>query len=309
MSQAPTSAHRSELDNIRYDLLCSLMGDTPLPAVDEAIFRRLLFSGSDDIRKVQVKRSLPSLAEGIGRDAKTNSAEDHNRQVQAGHQRLRAPGGLLKAIRLNKGREGQGRGYSFHHVLVGRFERRVEPNTPLAYFAAKSMAIQVSPIGPSLEQTWNRVWWHLGSDNVRTQPLSEWAEALVLSRATALRRLRELGRSDVGMTFEELPPEPRTEGQIGRNPKRFRMTAELPPQGKLPDGAKRHRARQQQEEEAMRELKATPQDDAQYGWMEGPDGVMVPAPAVEDGPPEHMPDFDDAVQAPASPERAVGVRL
>jgi hypothetical protein len=308
MSQSPARKYRTALDDIRYDLLCGLMASTPLPAVDEAIFRCLLFSGDGDIRKTHVRRSLPSLAEAIGRDIaegigksdaeSKGAAEKSNRQVQQAHQRLRADGGLFRAVRLNNAREGKGRGYAFHHTMTGRFEGRTEPNTPLAFWAAKSMAIQVSPIGPSLEQTWNRVWWHLGSDNARTQPLNEWAEALGLSRATALRRLRELGRSDVGMTFEELPPEPREIGQIGRNPKRFRITAELPPRGKLPDGAKRHRARQQREEEMLRELAPATREQAGVQYMEGPDGVMVPAPVVEEGPPEDLPDFD-AVEAPA----------
>jgi hypothetical protein len=317
MSQSPARKYRTALDDIRYDLLCGLMASTPLPAVDEAIFRRLLFSGDGDIRKTHVRRSLPSLAESIGRDisegnGKTDAErkaadEQSNRQVQQAHQRLRADGGLFRAVRLNNDREGRGRGYAFHHLLVGSFEGRTEPHTPLAFWAAKRMAIQVSPLGPSLEQTWNRVWWHLDSDNERTQPLNGWAQALGLSRATAVRRLRELGRSDVGMTFEELPPEPRELGQIGRNPKLFRIIAELPPKGSLPDGAKRHRERQEEEEEMLRELKATQDDadaqddaDTQYGWMEGPDGVMVPAPAVEDGPPEDLPDiFDNAAEAPA----------
>jgi hypothetical protein len=197
-----------------------------------------------------VRRSLPSLAEHIGRDCGhcAESSEDYSRQVQQGVARLRARGRIL-VVRESHGRPGRGRGYAHHYLLSDRFERRREPNTPLAYWAARRMSIQVSPLGPSLEQTYLRTWWLLDANCVRTRPLTEWAEQLGLSRATALRRLRALdtrarrkvGKAGVGITFEELPPEARQEGDVGRKPKLYRVTAELPPKGRLPDGAARHR--------------------------------------------------------------------
>ncbi len=278
-----TSAQLSEIDQFRYDVLCGLMAAPRRPAVDEAIYRRLLFSGELDARTHKVRRSFPSLAEHIGRD-RGEEAEDHNRQVREAHKRLRADG-LVQAVRELNGRKGRGRGYAYHHVLPGRFESSLKAHSLQAYWAAKRMSIQVSPIGPTLEQTFLRVWWKLDSDGARTWPIKEWADALGhLHRATALRRLRQLADRGVGVTFEELPPEARQEGEVGRKPKRYRITAVLPPKGRLPDGARRHRERQRQEQEMLRELRApVAPAEAPVWYMVGPNGAMVPAPL----PPEH----------------------
>lgn len=235
---------RDELDGIRHTVLCGLMTGAMLPAVDEAIYRRLLFAGDLDTRMEYVHCSLPELAEHIGRDYGQKAA-DHNRQVRESHERMRRAEHLLIAKRY-----GNGRWDAWRHLLLDRFERRREPGSSLAYSAAKFMNTQVSAIGPSLEQTWHRIWWAVDADSTRTQSLQGWADELGTSRSTALARLRALADADVGIAFDELPPEPRETGEMGRPPKLYRVTAVLPPSGRLLDGAARDRARQRDEREA-----------------------------------------------------------
>lgn len=305
-SAAPAGAPAAPDADFFTRYICGLMAERAISPVEHAILRTLAVRATMNTPGSPVRCSLPALAERVGRDQGA-VPEEGNRQVRQSYAELRKRG-LVRASR-----DGAGRGHAYHALLSDRWERRREPAWPDALGASRCLSLQVSPVGPTGERDYHELLWALDRDGVRTGARKEWAEWLNVSARRVLPRLERLAAAGIGVSLEELPPEPRQPrqpgkpGERGRKPRRYRLTATKPPAGRYPDGAKRHRARQQEERELVRQLTAPVapvREDGSRAFASADDGSMYEVPyrcADED---EDLPDdLFDAVVAP-EPEAA-----
>lgn len=265
-----------------------LMAQPAMSPVEHAILRTLAVRVGLNPVGERVRCSLPALAERIGRDSgNTASSEDDgpqgSRQVREGYESLR------RREWLDGRREGRGCGYAYKTLVSDHWQQRREPTWKCAISASKCLSLQVSPVGPTGEKDYHELLWALDEEGVRTGERKDWAGWLGVSVQRVLPRLRRLAEAEIGVTLDELPPEPRRSDERGRKGKRYRLTVILPPKGTAPSGVKRHRARQLQSAETVRQLTAplelAPANEPQAPYADG-------AVYYYDATDEDLPDFD-----------------
>lgn len=265
-----------------------LMAQPAMSPVEHAILRTLAVRVGLNPVGERVRCSLPALAERIGRDSgNTASSEDDgpqgSRQVREGYESLR------RREWLDGRREGRGCGYAYKTLVNDHWQQRREPTWKCAIGASKCLSLQVSPVGPTGEKDYHELLWALDEEGVRTGERKDWAGWIGVSVQRVLPRLRRLAEAEIGVTMEELPPEPRRSDERGRKGKRYRLTVILPQKGTAPSGAKRHRARQFQSAETVRQLTAplelAPANEPQAPYADGA--------VYYDATDEDLPDFDE----------------
>jgi hypothetical protein len=266
----------ADLDQQRECDLCGLMAELDVRPLQHSVFRSLLYLGCQNNRETAVECSFAWLGERGGRDGKRARRErDENRGIDDAFHQLRTVGWLKAEPRPT------GRGYIYSVLLTAAFSAARVPEWPYAATAVKRLSLQVSPIGPTRERSYCELAWALDRDGQRTASQQQWAMHLKLSRSRAIFHLKDLAAADIGVTVEVLPPAAPPPGtkRRGRPAQLYRVRATLPPRGHRPDGAARHRAREAQVAEMVRELTAKSSPAGPGGYADGPDGTMVWLPA------------------------------
>lgn len=283
------------LDEPRFQYLCGLMALPELTAMEFSVARSLAYTGKYDNSTRCVRRSLRFLAERAGRDGKRDPSEKHpfdHRGTRRAFKQLWREHRVLMAARETSPETGRsGRGHRFNTMLCDSFPERRQPKWPHTPEAARRMSMQVSPVGPTLEQTYFQLLWALDRSGQCTGDVEQWAVWLRRSPNTALRHLRALDRAGICVSLVELP-------KRGRERRQYRVTVRVPPRGELPSGAFAHAARMREEQQMVRELAGSP-------------GVQPSAgPPIYDVGDEDLPDdlFDAAAAAVSSSSEAAHAR-